>query len=179
EREADRLPVPAERLEMRAALAHRAVEVDAPDAPSGSAPDAAVQRDDQGGPVEALRQPRGHDADDALVPAVAGDDDRAPRPVADEAHRLADHRLLDGAALRVAALELRRERPRPVGVAGHEDVDRALRVGEAPAGVEARRDAEADRADGGALDDRRLLERLESRPRRPVERAEPVRHEDA
>jgi hypothetical protein len=33
--------------------------------------------------------------------------------------------------------------------------------------------------DRGALDDRRLLERLESRPRRPVERAEPVRHEDA
>src|SRR6185436_1173558 len=127
EREADRLPVPAERLEMRAALAHRAVEVDAPDAPSGSAPDLAVERDDQGRPMKALRQPRGDDADDALVPAVAGDDDRAPGPVADEAHRLADHRLLDGAALRVAALELRRERPRLHHVVRHQDVDGALR----------------------------------------------------
>ena len=71
--------VPAPALEQRRARAERAVQVERRDRPARALPVAVGAGDQHDGPVEALDEPRGDDADHALVPVLAGDDVRAPR----------------------------------------------------------------------------------------------------
>src|SRR6185295_7773013 len=97
ERKADRLPVAPERLEYRAAVLEGLEQVHAADAAARSAPPLAVERDHDRWPVVTLDETRGHDADDARMPALGRNHDRARvarrRIGVDHVDGLVDHRL--------------------------------------------------------------------------------------
>ena len=81
DREAGRGAVSAEPLEVRRAGTQPAVEIERRDGPAGALPVAVRAGDHHDRPVVALDEPRGHDADHALVPSLPRDDIRAPPPV--------------------------------------------------------------------------------------------------
>ncbi len=75
-------------------------------------------------------------------------------------------------------LELRHQRPCPVGIAGRQRLDGHPRIREAPAGIQSRRQPEPDRPDRHALDQSDLLERDEARAGRSLELAQSIRHQN-
>src|SRR5215208_248322 len=90
------------------------VQVEACDRAAGSLPVALGARDQDDRPRVALDQPRGDDADHALVPVRARDDVRPTptlrlRPRLDLLDGLAQDPLLHGLALSVQLLQLRGE----------------------------------------------------------------------
>ena len=87
--------------------------------------------------MEALDEPRGDDADDALVPVLAREDVAAAarsrsRQRLDERDRLPQDAVLDRLALAIQLLELGREPLAPVRVVGEDELERD--VGAARAG---------------------------------------------
>ena len=110
-------------LEQVGARAEPAVQVERRDRPARSLPVAVAARDQHDGAVEALDEPRGDDADHALVPVGAGDDVRAPAavglgPLLHRRDRLAQDATLDRLPLLVQLLQRAREVARLFGVAG-------------------------------------------------------------
>ena len=65
--------VPAVALEQIATGEQRRMEVESGDAPPGALADVAVERDQERGPAVPLHDPRGHDAYDARMPALASE----------------------------------------------------------------------------------------------------------
>jgi hypothetical protein len=111
DRQAGRGPVPAEALEMLGAFRKGAVEVEGRGRAPGALPLAVGARDQHDRPVEALDEPRGDDADHALVPALVGEHVAALAalrlgPLVDLGERLAQDAVLDALALAVQLFEL-------------------------------------------------------------------------
>ena len=130
-------------------------------------------------PVEALDEPRRHDPDHALVPALVGQDVAAPallrlRPFLDLGQRLAQDPVLDALPLAVELLELVSQFPGLVSVLGEQELERRTRPAEAPRGVDARREPEPDRAlvDPRGIDAGGLHQRPEPRLLRTRKRAQ-------
>src|SRR5262249_53753855 len=102
----------AEALERLAAVLEHLVEVHAGDTPARAASAAAlrVERDDDGGPVVALDEARGDDADDAGVPVGRGEDDcaarRQTRVGLELAQGVVEHLLLDRLAGAILLVQL-------------------------------------------------------------------------
>ena len=129
----------------------------------------AVERDDQRRAGEAIDELGGDDADDAGVPARAGDDDDAVGLRLGLLHRLDEHALLHGAALDVGRLAGGGARVGVRGV-GEQQIERRLGVAEAAGRVEARGQTQRD---VGGADARRLRgrRRAPARPGRGAARA--------
>ena len=111
DRQTRRGAMAAEALEVRRARAEPAVQVERRDRAAGALPLAVGAGDQHDRPVVPLDEPRGDDADHALVPALAGDDVAAAaaarlRPRLDLVDRLAQDALLDRLPLAVQRLEL-------------------------------------------------------------------------
>ena len=126
------------------------MQVERRDRAAGALPLLVAARDQDDRPVVALDEPRGDDADHALVPALARDDVAAAAPAAlgprlDLRDRLAQDALLDRLALAVQAFELLGELLRLAVVLGQEQRERGLRTAQAAGRVDARREPEADR----------------------------------
>ncbi len=129
--------------------------------------------------MEALDEPRGDDADHALVPALVGQDVAAPsllrlRPLLDLGQRLAQDPVLDALPLPVQLLELMGQLSGLVGVLGEEELESRTRPAETPRRVDARRQPEPDRAlvDAGWIDAGGLHQRPEPHLLRARQRAE-------
>ena len=144
--------------------------------PSSPRPAPAIRHDR---PVEALDEPRGDDADHALVPALVGQDVAAPpllglRPLRDLGQRLAQDPVLDALPLAVQLLELMGQLSGLVGVLGEEKLERRTRPAETPRRVDARRQPEPDRSlvDAGRIDSGGLHQRPEPHLLRARECAE-------
>ena len=142
--------VTAEALRCAGARAEARVQVERRHRAARALPLAVGAGDQHDRPVVALDEPRGDDADHALVPALAGDDVAAPAaarlgPRLDLVDRLARDPLLDGLPLAVQRLELLGERLRLVGVLGQQQRERSLGPAEPAGRVDARREPEADR----------------------------------
>src|SRR6185312_13454491 len=149
--------------EQLGARTERAVQVERGDRAAGPLPVAVRARDEDDGAVIALDEPRGDDADHALVPVGPGygvgpAGALLGRPRLDLGHGLAEDPAFDGLALAVQLFE-RVGKPARFGlVLGEEQLEGLARVPEAPGRVQARREAEADgpgvdrgRIDTGAL----------------------------
>ena len=126
----------------------RLVEVEAGDRPRRALADLVAQGDDDRRPVVGLDQAAGHDPDDARVPALAPQDDRAavaqPPLGGDHLVRLGDDRLLDLLPPRVAAVELLGDLAGQDGVVGREHLDGPHRALEPARRVDPGGQAEAD-----------------------------------
>ena len=130
--------------EQAGARAERAVQVERGDRAAGALPVAVRARDEHDRAVVALDEPRGDDADHALVPVGAGDGVGAAgallgRPRLDLGHGLAEDPALDRLALAVQLLERVGEPARLGLVLGEEQLERLARVPEAAGRVQARR----------------------------------------
>jgi hypothetical protein len=98
--------VAPEPREVLAALAERVDEVEALDASGAPLPHAALDADDEGGPVEALDDAGGDDADDTGVPALGPEDEAAGTgTLLGLGDGLDEHPLLDLAAVGVGLVE--------------------------------------------------------------------------
>ena len=124
----------------------------------------AVEPDQHHGDQVALGHPRGHDPDHARVPSLAGQDQRrrsptTPRSSAARARSAASSTSgLGVAALPVGAVELGRDRGRPVRVVGEHQLDAGVGAVEPAGGVDPRREAEGEVA---------LVQALRLRPMPP------------
>ena len=166
--------------EQTGARTERAVQVERGDRAAGSLPVAVRARDEDDRAVVALDEPRGDDADHALVPVGPGHGVGAAsallgRPRLDLGHGLAEDAALDGLALAVQLLERVGEPARLGLVLGEQQLERLARVPETAGRVQARREAEADGpgVDRGRIDAGALHERAQTGLRRARERAQP------
>jgi hypothetical protein len=137
---------------------------------AGALPLAVGARDHHDRAVVLLDQPRGDDADHALVPALAGDDVAATttprlRPRLDLVDRLAEDALLDHLPLAVQRLELLGEELRLAIVFGEEQPERSLRSAQPARSIDPRREPEANGllVDGGRVDAADPHQRAQSR----------------
>ena len=123
--------MPAEALEVLAAGREAGVQVVGRDRAAAALAALAVERDQDDRARVAVDEPRGDDADHALVPALPGGDEHAvaalERPAAlDLGGGRAQDRVLDALALAVALLDLLGQRLR-LGARGREqEVEREL-----------------------------------------------------
>ena len=138
-----------------AARPERGDEREAGDAASAAFAGAGfIEADDERGAVKFFLNPRGDDADDAGMPARCADDDGrvalGVEALRDLRLGLAEHVVLDAAALAVLRVEAGGDGAGAGGVGGEEQFERVLRGAEASGGIEARGEAEADvrRAEG-------------------------------
>ena len=117
-------------------------DVDPRNGPGGAAGAAAVERHEQGRPVELLRQARGDDAQDAGVPGLVAQHDGAlPGEVdlaRDEVPSSTAHLRLDLAAAVVRALQHLEQISRLAVVLRHQELDGQLGAAESTGGVETR-----------------------------------------
>ena len=151
-------PVAAEPLEVTGAGGEAGVEVEARHRPARALPAVAFACDQHDGPAESLDEPRGDDADHALVPALAPHHVGAAaallrRPGVDGSDGLAEDPLLDGLAVAVERLELVREQVGFACVLGEHEVQGHVGPPEPSRRVEAWGEAERD---GGRVDGRRI-----------------------
>ena len=177
--------VPAVAAEQRRAFRQVLEQVEARHAAAGAAPHAVVaDADDHRRPVEAARDAAGHDPDDPRVPVRVGHHDavvagRVEQRV-ERLAGLADDAVLDFLALAARFVELLREDARARLALGEHQLQRGVGIAEAPRGVDARADDEADLVRvHRPRDARRLDERAQAHRVRPVEQDEPVVDEDA
>ena len=134
-------------------------QVEAGDAPGGALGSIAVDREQDRGPEVALDHPRCGDADDAGVPSLAGQDQRGSVPQGLRQSRAGalcplHHLLLGPAALGVGPIELVGDRGGAIAVIGEHQLDPGVRPVEAPGGVDAWGESEAEGAgvDGLRID---------------------------
>src|SRR5207302_5874476 len=168
-------------LEQRRARAEPAVQVESRDRPARPLPVAlGTARDQYDRPVEALDEPRRDDPDHAFVPVLSGDDVGAAapllrRPRLDLRDRLAHDATLDRLAVAVQLLERIGQPARVVRVVGEQQLERGTRMTETACSVDARPEAEADRAgiDRRRIDAGRTHQRAEADLLRACERAQP------
>ena len=170
ERETRRLFVSAEADEQVRTALERAEHVELGDAAARAVRDAVLDRQHDRRPVERIHELAGHDADDAAMPSLAGDDEHRSRAdirigLDDLPRRREDLRLFL-LAPQVLPIELHRETPRLVGhrLVGREqqprgDVGRA----HAPRRVDARRQQKRDVV---------AVDRLAGQPRDVEQRAQ-------
>ena len=153
DREAGGGAVAAEALEVLGAgeRARRAGRRRCPRGPSPSSRRRGGAGDQDDRAAVPLDEPRGDDADHALVPVLAGDDVAAAAaagigPRLDLGGRRAEDPVLDGLALAVQVLELLGELLGLARVVGEEQRERRLGPAEPAGGVDPRSEPEADRA---------------------------------
>ncbi len=142
--------------------------------------------DEHDGPVEALDEPGGDDADDAAVPVLARD--HVPqaaalrlRPLLNLANRVAQDPLLDRLPIAVERLELARQPACLRLVLREQQVECRAGMTQTARRVDARRETEGDRAsvERRRVDPAHAHERLQPRLVRPRESPHPRRHEGA
>ena len=177
--------VPAVAAEERRAAVQVLEQVEVRDAPARAAADpVVVDPDDHRRPVEAARDAAGDDAHHARVPVRMRHHDaviaRRVELRVERLARLADDAVLDLLALAARFVELLREDARARLALGEHQLQRGVRVAEAPGGVDARADDEADLVRvHRPRDARRLDERAQAHRARAVEQDEPVVDEDS
>ena len=139
------------------------MQVEARDRAARALPVAVRARDEHDGPPVTLDEPRGDDADHALVPVLAGEHVAALgaprlRPGLDLRDGRAQDPVLDGLPVAVELLETLREAAGLVRVVGEQQLERRLGPAKTPGSVDPRRQPEGDRAfvDGGRVDARRF-----------------------
>jgi hypothetical protein len=142
--------VATEALEVLGAGTEPGVEVERGNRAAGALPGPVGAGDEDDGPREALHEPRRDDPDHALVPALVGDDIRAPAaaalvPGGDRRESLAQHSLLHRLALPVEVLELQGQLRRPPAVVRQQQLERGPGMPEPSGSVQPRRKPEADR----------------------------------
>ena len=171
--EAGRGAVAAVATEVLGGCVERGDQVEAGDAPGRALGPAAVDREQDRGPEVALDHPRGGDADDARVPSLAGEDQRRSvgllgRQGGAGALCPLHHLLLRPAALGVGPVELLGDRGGAIAVVGEHQLDPGVRPVEAPGGVDAWGEAEAERAgvDGLRIHGGRGHQGAQARPAR-------------
>ena len=169
DRETRRRRVPAPALEVARALAQPVVEIEARDRAPRALPVAVGAGDQHDRPVVALDEPRGDDADHALVPAGAGDHVGAATPallgpLLDRLDGLPQDPLLDGLPVAIQVLELGGELLRGLTLLRQQELERGFGPAEPSGGVQARREPEADRTgvDRGRIHARRAHQLLEA-----------------
>ena len=143
-----------------------------------------VEANDNGRTMELAAEPRGDDADHAVVPSVATDDEGA---VAFGIENFADlfqgrlkDFLLEFLALAIARIEFARQSPRLTCVLGEQQFQRRLRRIEAPRCVESRAQAESHVPRGNRRHDRAdFHERAKTDPFCLAQARESVSHENA
>ena len=178
---------PPKRARLLGARAKRAEEVEPGDAAAGAlAAPVGVQGDQDRRAQVALGHPRGADADDAWVPALAPQDDRGAGlalrlELSEEAVCVGQDLALGLAPVVVCAVELDCDLARPLGIVAQEKLHCGVRAVEATGSVDPRREAEADVRLVNALgrDVRDLHERAQAEPRRAAHLIEPTAHERA
>ena len=183
--QAGRGAMPAEAREVVGARAKRAEEVEPRDAAAGAlAAPVGVQGDQDRRAHVALGHPRGADADDAWVPALAPQDDRGAGlalrlELGEEAVCVGQDLALGLAPVVVRAVELDCDLARSLGIVAQEKLHCGVRAVEATCSVDPRREAEADvrLVDALGRDLRDLHERAQADPRRAAHLLEPTAHE--
>ena len=186
DRQARRRTVAAKPLEVRGARRQACVQVERGDRAARSLPLLVGAGDQDNGPVVALDEARGDDADHALVPALARDHVAAAaaaalRPRLHFGDCLAQDPLLDRLALPVQPFELLGEALRLALVLGQEQRERRLRTTQTSRGVDPRREPEADRrfVDRGRVDARDAHQGAQPELLRLPEPAQPKERECA
>src|SRR6266516_3686852 len=159
DREPGRRTMPSEANELARAGGQAGVQVEAPGRAARAFPLALPAGDQDDRPVVALDEPRGHDADHALVPLRSREHVAALpvlrlRPRLDLLDRLAEDPFLDRLTV---AIELVEPVGQPAGlprILGQQQLERGLRMAEPPGRVQSRGEAKADGGgvDGGRID---------------------------
>ena len=165
DRAAGRGAVAAVAQQVLGARVEAAEEVEGGDRAPRARPLGAVERDHHARAVVALGDPRGDDADDPGVPALAGQ--HVGGLLAELAHLrlgLEQDPGLGVAALGVGVVELVGDRRGALGVVGEHELEPGVGAVQAPGGVDARREAKADGA---------RVERARVDLRHPQQRADP------
>ncbi len=162
---------------------HETVEVDAAEAAARPLRRVAVACEDDRGPLEALDHAGGDDADDALVPAVARHHDR---PGFADLVRLGlvlrdgrlEDLLLHLATTDVQLPELRRDGVGGLPVRREQQLEGPVGMRQAPGGVDARRQGEAERvgADRPRLDPGGGAQGRDARPGALADGPQPLGH---
>ena len=132
----------------------------------------------------ALGHPRGADADDPGVPALAPQDDRGARlalglELCEQPVRVGQDLALGLATVEVRAVELDGDLARTLGIVAQEELNGGVGAIEAPGRVDPRREAKRDVGLVRALgrDVRDLHERAQAEPGRAPHALEPAPHE--
>ena len=152
DREAGRGAMAAEALEMLGAGGEAAVQVEGAGRAAGPLPVVPGAGDQDDGPVEALDEPRGDDADHALVPALVGEHVAAPRAACASGHSStlasASRRIRSSTPCRsrFSSSSSCASRPASSRVLGEQQLERGIGPAQAAGGVDPRREPEADRA---------------------------------
>ena len=117
-----------------------------------------------------LHEPRRDDADDALVPVLAGEDVRGPAlhrlwPLLDLHDRSSQDPILDGLAIPIQLLQTVRERARLLAILSQQELEGDTWMAETTGRVDSRRESETDRArvDHRGIDARHAHQRLQPR----------------
>jgi len=176
--------VAAKAAEQVRAPTERVIEVEALDAAGGALPYPILHPHHDGGPVEALHHPGGHDADDARVPALGIEDEAARMlgPLLGLGQGVMEDVALDGLPLGVGAVQHLGQGARGVHGLGAQQLQAQGRVMQPAGGVDAGPEPEAHLPGGdGAirLHPRHLLERPHARAASRRELLQPVLDEDA
>ena len=164
--------------------AHRATDVGADHRAQRAGAVAArlgVPGDDARWPAEALGQPAGDEPDDALVPGVRAEQQhRDVGTLGDHRfglrQRLLEHLLLERAPLLVQVVEQHRDAGRLRLVLAGQQARAQRRIADAPAGVDARAEDEAEVIRRRRLvQPRRVVQRLETFVAAPAHHQQPLR----
>ena len=177
---------PPWRVRCSRAGVERGDQVEAGDAPRRAAGDVALDREQDRRPPVALGQPRGGDADDPGMPALAREHQR--RCLGQLGRLLAERGLgrvgdlaLGRPPLGVGPVEVVRDRRRPLGVVGQHQLDAGVGAVEPAGGVDPRGEPEAQRllVHRLGLDLRDGHQRPHARARRRPHRGEALADEPA
>jgi hypothetical protein len=181
DRQPRRGAMPAVTQQVGARRGQPAEQVERRDRAPGSCSLVAVEGDQDGGPVMALRDPRGHDADHAGMPAVRGEHvSRGARwALRDLLLGLEEDPRLHVAPLDVDRVELGRDDARPGDVGCQQQLEPRVRAMQAPGRVDPRGEPEPDRAGVHAarIHARHLHERLQAGLARGGQRAQTLADE--
>ena len=157
-----------------------AEQVEHRDRAPGAGPLLPVQRDDDGRAVMALGDPARDDADDARVPALAGEHvGGAVAELGDLRLGLEEDPLLGEAPLGVGGVELACDGVGALGVVGEHQLDARVGAVQPAGGVDPRGQPEADHP---SVDARRVAlgdahQRAQARPSRHGERGQALAHQ--
>ena len=164
---------------------HRGPEIGTGDRAAGAGPAALRKRDGKGRAIEALAQPRSHEADDPGMPAFHGGHDDGPAVVESEKRQSLGLRLLDGRPfdhlpLPVEPVEVGRDPGRIDGIAREQQARAQHRSADPSSGIDARPDQEPEmERRGRPFGARDVEQRREAGPPPARHDGETLRHEGA